>query len=331
MREIELMTAAVELFKTRYPNDPGHFNSVYALGQLYRTQGDMQAAIEYFRAASQVFQQSGLQAFSDLGASYAWAAFCEMQLGWVDDALRDYEKGIELLRQHAGDVSIYTRIHLGLYGQALHQAGKLEHAHQYFDLVLTPERVANPTAVEFDTAVYKALGLLQEGRSQQALAVLEPYGKRAIDFGTRFVPNGVQYFTVRARALALQGKIAAAKAELAHVAELPQFYGVPAQKSDCYLAAVIDVALADNDLPTARAALAQRGPLDAPREFDLDYLQLAMESARLKQRMGDLQGAVALTNTALAHLQEHAGKSNFGFMRQELQRVHAAARRGGGE
>lgn len=329
MREIELMSAAVALFKARYPNDPGHFNSVYALGQLYRTQGDMHAAVNYFQAASQVFQQSGLQAYSDLGASYAWAAFCEMQLGWVDDALRDYQKGIELLRQHVGDVSIYTRIHLGLYGQALHQAGKLEQAHEYFDLVLTPQKVANPTAVEFDTAVYKALGLLQEGRPKEALAVLDPYGERAIEFGTRFVPNGVQYFAVRARALALQGKVAAARAELKHVAELPQFYGVPAQKSDCYLAAVINVALADNDLPTARAALVQRGPLDPPREFDLDYLQLATDSAHLKRRMGDLQGALELTKAALAHLQEHAGKSNFAFVRQELQRAHDAAGRSG--
>jgi serine/threonine protein kinase/tetratricopeptide (TPR) repeat protein len=325
MHEIELMTGAVELYETRYPNDPGHFNSVFALGQLNRTQGDMRAAVKYFRAASEVFQQSGLQAYSDLGSSYAWAAFCEMQLGWVDDALRDYEKGIELLRQHAGDVSVYTRIHLGLYGQALHRAGKLKQAHEYFDLVLTPEHVAKPTAVEFDTAVYKALGLLEEGQIPQALAVLEPYNQLAIELGTRFVPNGVQYFAVRARALALQGKVAAAKAELTHVAELPQFYGIPAQKSDRYLAAVIDVALADNDLPTARAALAQRGSLDAPKEFDLDYLQLAMDSAHLKQRMGDLQGAIKVTDEALAHLQEHAGKSNFAFMRQGLQRAHDAA------
>jgi tetratricopeptide (TPR) repeat protein len=326
LHEIELMTAAVKLFETRYPNDPGHFNSVYALGQLYRTQGDMHAAVKYFQAASRVFERSGLQAYSDLGASYAWAGFCEMQLGWVDDALRDYAKGIELLRQHAGDVSVYTRIHLGLYGQALHQAGKLQQAHQYFDLVLTPENIANPTAVEFDTAVYKALGLLQEGQPRQALKVLDPFATRAVEFGTRFVPNGVQYFALRARALASQGKVAAARAELTHVAELPQFYGIPAQKSDCYLAAVIDVALAGNDLPTARAALAQRGPLDAPREFDLDYLQLATDSAHLKRRMGDLRGAVELTEAALAHLQEHAGNSNFAFMRQELQRAHDDAR-----
>jgi tetratricopeptide (TPR) repeat protein len=326
MREIELMKAAVELYKTRYPKDPGYFNSVFALGQLHRTQGDMPAAIKYFQAASEVFQESGLQAYSDLGSSYAWAAFCEMQLGWVDDALRDYEKGIKLLREHAGDVSVYTRIHLGLYGRALHQAGKIEQAHEYFDLVLTPDHVANPTAVEFDTAVYKAHGLLEEGRTAQALAVLEPYSQNWLELGKRFVPNGVQYFAVRARALALQGNVAAAKAELKHVAELPTFYGVPAQKSDCYLAALINVALADNDLSTARGALAQRGPLNVPDDFDFDYLQLALDSAHLKRRMGDLHGAVELTEAALGHLEQHAGKSNFTFIRRELERARNQAR-----
>lgn len=329
MREIQLMSAAVELFKARYPRDPGYFNSVFALGQLYRTQGDMHTAIKYFQAAIEVFQQSGLQAYSDLGASYSWAAFCEMQLGWVDDALRNYEKGIALLRQHAGDVSIYTRIHLGLYGQALHQAGKIEAAHEYFDMVLRPDRVANPTAVEFDTAVYKAHGLLEEGRPAQALAVLEPYSKQWLEFGKRFVPNGVQYFAVRARALASLGKIALAKAELKHVAELPPFYGVPPQKADSYIASVIDVALADNDLPTARGVLAQHGPIEVPKEFDLDYLQLALDGARLELRMGDVQGAIQLADQALAHLQEHGGESNFAFLRRELQRVRAAAGRGG--
>lgn len=329
MREIELMSAAVELYKTRYPNDPGHFNSVYALGQLYRTQGDMREAVKYFQAASQVFLESGLQASSDLGASYAWAAFCEMQLGWVDDALRDYARGIELMRRHVGDVSVYTRIHLGLYGQVLHHADRLEEAHQYFDLVLAPEYIANPTAVEFDTAVYKALGLLQEGQPRQALQVLDLFSERAIEFGTRFVPNGIQYYAVRARALALQGKVEAAKAELAHVAELPQFYGIPAEKSDSYLAAVIAVALADNDLPTASAALAQHGPLDVPKEFDLDYLQLATDSAHLKRRIGDPRGAIQLADAALAHLQEHAGNSHFAFVRRELQRARDEAVRAG--
>lgn len=327
-REIRLVSAAVELFKARYPNDPGHFNSVYALGQLNRTQGDMRRAVEYFKAASQVFQQSGLQAYSDLGASYAWAAFCEMQLGWVDDALRDYAKGVELLRQHAGDGSIYTRTHLGLYGQVLHQAGRIKEAHEFFDLVLTPEYVAKPTAVEFDTAVYKAHGLLREGQPARALAVLEPFTSRWLELGRRFVPNGVRYLDVRARALTSQGKIAEAKAELTHVAELPPFYDERPENSDCYLAAVIHVDLADNDLPAASAALDQHGPVQAPAEFNLDYLQLTIESARLKQRMDDIDGAIALADAGLAHLEQHAGKTNFAFMRQPLERVRSEARRG---
>lgn len=324
-REIRLVSAAVELFKTRYPNDPGHFNAVFALGQLLRTQGDMRGGVRHFQAAADVFQKANLQAYSDLGAAYAWAAFCEMQLGWVDDALRDYEKGIKLLRQHAGDGSLYTRIHLGLYGQALHQAGRFNEAHEYFDLVLSPEHVAKPTAVEFDTAVYKAHGLLLEGRSTQALAVLAPYAEHWLEFGKRFVPNGVQFSAVRARALASQGKVAEAKAELAHVAQLPMFYGTPAQNADSYLAAVIDVALADDDLPAARAALAQRGPLDVPEEFDMDYLQLAVDTARLKRRMGDIDGAIELADAALAHLKEHGGSSNFAFMRKALQKARTEA------
>jgi tetratricopeptide (TPR) repeat protein len=320
-----LVSAAADLFKARYPKDPGHFNAVYVLGQLRRTQGDMRAALAQFKAAKEVFQQSGLQAYSDLGASYAWAAFCEMQLGKVDDALSDYDKGIALLRQHAGDESLYTRIHLGLYGRALHQAGRIKQAHEFFDLVLTPAHVAKPTAVEFDTAVYKADGLLEEGYPAKALAVLDPYAGQWLEFGTRFVPNGVRYLAARARALTAQGKVAAARAELAHITELPPFYGTPAQKSDCYVAAVIHVALASNDLPTARAALAQQGAVEVPTEFNPDYLELAVESARLKQRIGDNDGAIALADAAMAHLQEHAGKTNFPFLRGAFQQVRREA------
>jgi tetratricopeptide (TPR) repeat protein len=330
-REIRLVSAAADLFKARYPNDPGHFNSVYALGQLYRTQGEMRRAMEYFKAASEVFAASGLQAYSDLGASYAWAAFCEMQLGRVDAALRDYEKGIALLRQHAGDVSVYTRFHLGLYGQVLYQAGQVEQATKYFDLVLTPEHVASPTAVEFDTAVYKAHALLNAGRANEALSVLEPFAQRWLELGSRFVPNGVWYLDVRARALALQGKIAEARAELARAAELPAYYGTPAQSTDRYVAAAIHVALADDDLPRARAALARRGALDVPAAFNLDYLQLAIDSARLKLRMGDAHGAIGLVEAALAHLREHAGETYFTYIRAPLEHLRREAAAAGSQ
>lgn len=325
-REIRLVTAATELYKARYPKDPGHFNAVFALGQLQRTQGDMRAAVEHFRAANRVFEQAGLQAYSDLGSSYAWAAFCEMQLGWVDDALRDYDRGVALLRQHVGDASIYTRIHLGLYGQALHQAGRIDQAHEYFDLVLTPEYLSKPTAVEFDTAVYKAEGLLQEGQPARALAVLAPFTSNWLEFGKRYVPNGIQYLAVRARALAQLGNTATAKAELAHAAELPPFYNHQPTESDRYIAAAIFVALAGNDLAAARAALGQRQSLQAPEEFDIEYVQLATDCARLQLRLKDVAGAVAQADAALAHLEAHAGNANFAFMREALTQVRAEAR-----
>jgi serine/threonine protein kinase/tetratricopeptide (TPR) repeat protein len=318
-REIALVSAAAELFKARYPNDPGHFNSMFALGQLQRTQGNMRRALEHFKAAIEVFQQSGLQAYSDLGASYSWAAFCEMQLGKVDDALRDYEQGVALMRQHAGDGSIYTRIHLGLYGEVLHHAGRIKQAHEFFDLVLQPEYIAKPSAVEFDTAVYKAEGLLHEGQPTQALAVLEPFVSQWLDLARRFVPNGVRYLGVRARALTALGQIAAARAELTNVNELPPFYGMPARASASHLATVIHVALAANDLAAARAALAEHGPVEPPAHFNREYLQLATESARLKQRMGDFEGARALARQAMAHLEEHAGTAHFEFVREALR------------
>ena len=325
-REIRLVTAAANLFKARYPNDPGHFNVVFALGQLKRTQGDMRGAVEQFQAASEVFQQSGLQAYSDLGASYCWAAFCEMQLGWVDQALRDYQRGVGLMRKHAGDESIYTRIHLGLYGQVLHQAGQLSRAHEYFDLVLTPEHVARPTAVEFDTAVYKAQGLLQEGKPADALDVLAPYTREWVELGKRFVPNGVQYLAVRARALTALGKLGEAKVELTHTQELPAYYGTPAQSSPRYVAAMIFVALADNDLTAARAALSTVAPLQAPPQFDADYVQLVIDSARLELRLRNVDAAILQADAALAHLDQHVGKACYSFLRQSLLEVKADAR-----
>lgn len=325
-REIELVSAAVRLFETRYPNNPGYFNAVYVLGHLKRTQGDMGGAVEHFREAGQVFEKTGSQDFTNLGASFAWAAFCEMQLGRVADALRDYDKGIALLRQHAGETSMFTRVHLGLYARALHQAGRTKEAREYFDVVLAPTYLAKPTSVEFDTAVYRASGLLQEGRPAEALAVLDPFVTTWLEFGKRFVPNGVQYLAVRARARANLGKIEAGRAELALVDELPPIYGKSPREADTYIAAAIDVSLAGDDLAAAQAALAQHGALTPPSDFDLDYVQLATEIARMKLRLKDATAATAVARAALAHLRSHAGEEGFPFLRDALLRVVEAAR-----
>jgi serine/threonine-protein kinase len=326
-QEIQLVTAAAKLFEARYPNDPGYFTTVYVLGHLQRTQGDMRGALEQFRAAGQVFEKTGSQDFTNLGASFAWAAHCEVQLGQVSEALRDYEKGLALLRQHAGESSMFTRVHLGIFAQALHYAGRIKEAHEQYDAVLKPEYLAKPTAVEFDTAVYKAESLLEEKRPRDVLKALEPFGASWPEFGKRFVPVGIRYLATRARALAQLGQSAAATDVLGHVDELPPFYGQAPRQFDPFIAAVVDVALANNDLDAARAVLAQRGAPKAPQDFDLEYVQLAREVARLKLRSNDAPGAVAEVDAALKHLRTYAGDTNFAEIRASLLSVRADALR----
>lgn len=324
-KEIQLVEAAAKLFETRFPNHPGYFNTVYVLGHLQRTQGDMRGALEHFRAAGQVFENTGSQDFTNLGASFAWAAHCEVQLGQVSEALRDYEKGLALLRQHAGEGSMFTRAHLGMFAQTLHYAGRIKEAHAQYDAVLTPEYLAKPTTVEFDTAVYKAESLLEENRPRDVLATLEPFNKSWPEFGKRFVPVGIRYLAMRARALAQLGQPRAATEELARVGELPPFYGQAPQQFEPFIAAAIDVALANDDLQAARAALAQRSSSAVPEEFDLEYVQLAREIARLQLRSNDAAAAIAGVDAALTHLRTHAGDKNFAEVRAALSRARAEA------
>jgi tetratricopeptide (TPR) repeat protein len=326
-KEIQLVDAAVKLFQARYPTDPGYFSTAYVLGHLKRTQGDMRGALDHFRAAGQVFEKTGSRDFTNLGASFAWAAHCEVQLGQVGAALRDYEKGIALLRQHAGETSMFTRTHLGLFAQTLHYAGRIQDAHEQYDAVLTPEYLAKPTAVEFDTAVYKAESLLAENRARDVLRTLDPFATTWPEFGKRFVPVGVRYLGLRARALARIGQLPAAKETLSHVGELPPFYGRAPRQFDAFISAAIDVALAGEDLEGARAVLAQRENSGPPQQFDLEFVQLALEVARLQLRSNDAAGAIAEIDAALKHLQTYAGEAGFAELRAALMSVRADASR----
>jgi eukaryotic-like serine/threonine-protein kinase len=87
------------------------------------------------------------------------------------------------------------------------------------------------------------------------------------------------------------------------------------------------VALAGNDLEAARAALAQRQSSSPPGEFNLEYVQLAREVARLKLRSNDAAGAVAEADAALKHLRSHAGDTNFAGVRAALMSVRADSTR----
>ncbi len=321
--EIRIMRDGVALFEARYPAEPAYFSAVYSLGHLLRTQGDMQAALTRFREATEVFERANSRDFTNLGASYAWAAFCEMQLGRIDEALRDYEKGIALLRQHAGDASIYTRIHLGLYADALQQSGQLAKAKVYFDEVLTPEAIAKPSSVEFDTAVYRANGLLQEGRPREALAALDLFKDSWLEFGKRFVLNGVQWLTARARAHAELGRFDAARQDLALVGELPAFYGVQAANLSDFLSGAIDVALKVGDLSMAKELLSRRESSTAPAGFDVSFVELSTSAAWLHLRLNDSRAALAEADAALAHLDQHVG-NGYPFARASVLHVRGA-------
>lgn len=226
---------------------------------------------------------------------------------------------------------MFTRVHLGMFAQTLHYAGRIEEAHRQYDAVLTSEYLARPTAVEFDTAVYKAESLLEENRPRDALTTLEPFNANWQEFGKRFVPVGIRYLAMRARALAQIGQVQAATAELARVGELPPFYGEPPERSDPFIAAAIDVALANDDLDTARAALARRHSPVPPEAFNLEYVQLARDVARMKLRSNDAAGAVAEADAALKHLNAHAGEQSFAELRAALLRVRADAGRAGNQ
>lgn len=324
-REIELVRSAVDLFARRYPTQPAYFAAVYTLGHLQRTQGDMRGAVERFREAARIFDRTGSRDFTNLGASYAWGAFCQMQLGRVDEALADYEKGIALLRRHAGENSIFTRVQIGLYAEALQQSGQLARANELFDAVLTPTMLAKPTPAEFDTAVYRASGQLAEGRPREALATLNLFERDWLEFGKRFVPNGLQWLATRARAHALLGQIDAARQDLARVAQLPPFYGSEAQHSYPYIAAAIDVALAANDIAAAEQALTLQTATQPPVEFDVSYLDFVASVAGLDLRRGDPATALAQADAGLDHLNRHAGSQHFPFPRAALLHVRGAA------
>jgi serine/threonine protein kinase len=325
-REIALVTAGVELFRTRYPTHPGYFQAVYSLGQLQRIQGDLQGALLQLKEATRVFVQSGSKDFTNQASSYAWAAFCESQLGRMPEALRDYQIALPLLRQHAGANSILTRGQLGLYAHALHQSGRVNEAQALFDEALTPQTLATPTSAEFDNVGYRGLAYLAEGRAREALTTADHFAGNWLEFGKRFLPSGVQWLVVRARAQARLGQTDAARRTLAGIADLPAFNGLRPEKSDEYSAAAIDVALLANDLAAAQAALAYHGLSDTPTAFDLGFLQFSIARAALELRLGNAQSAQSVADTALAHLHQYTGKDGFPFLQADLLRIRDTAR-----
>ncbi|MBC7983196.1 MAG: hypothetical protein H7Y02_05005, partial [Candidatus Obscuribacterales bacterium] len=207
----------------------------------------------------------------------------------------------------------------------LHQSGYTEQARALFDEVLTRETLAKPSGAEFDNTLYRASALLAEGRAKQALTILEPFADSWRDFGKRFVPNGVKWLIVQARAQAQLGQLDAARRSLARVLELPTFNGSPPGDWDEHWAALIDVAVQAGDLASAQMAVAERGKTQLPASLDLSYLKFTAAHSGLKLRMNEGDAALALADGALTHLQTHTKDRDFPYLRAELLRARGAA------
>jgi hypothetical protein len=147
-----------------------------------------------------------------------------------------------------------------------------------------------------------------------------------LEFGKRFLPSGVQWLVVRARAQAQLGQVDSARQTLARIAELPAFKGLRPEKSDEYSAAAMDIALQANDLAAAQAAFVNHGSSELPTTFDLGFLQFSMARAALELRMDNAQAAQATAETALAHLHQRAGQNEFPYWQADLRRIRDAAR-----
>lgn len=324
-REIALVREAVELFRVRYPTNPGYFNAINTLAHLNRTDMRFKEAAAMFRAAGEAFERSGSRDYTNYAASFGWAAFCELRIGRIGDALRNYEHGIPLLAQQIGSESIMVRMQSGLYAQALHQAGKTSESAAEFAKLLTPAALARADISTFDTSIYRADGLLDEGRAAEALRLLDLHGAHWVEFGRRFVPNGAQWLMLRARAQALLGRHAEARATLAEVSKLGLFYGLDPADADEYLAATIFVALRAGDLPAAQAARTRRGPLKLPTEFDPGFMEFAVAAGWLALRENDVKEALRLADLAGANLEAHTTPNSFPFLTADVQQLRSAA------
>ncbi len=316
-REIALVKQGATIYERRYPRDPGYFNALWVLGNLYRTQQDPAQAIPFFQRAVAEFKRTGSRDFTNYGASHGFLALCEFQLGRVPSALAHYAQGLALLDQHAGAAALVTRFHRGIYAFMLHQAGQPEMSHRLFQEVRTTRPPAGATIVDFDDAVYEASGLLDEGRAPQAQHLLAEFSGDWVKFGKAYRINGERWLTGLAMALAMQGKFAQARATLGRLPELQ------AQNRQSNNSASVDfvvdaarVELAAGDIDAAAQWLRTTtdSAAEPPSYFSTGYIRLANTAAAISLRRGDAREALLYSDNALTHLRQHSAPGSFPYL-----------------
>ena len=332
-RELALVRSALALFESRYPNDPGRFAATVVLAQVHRAQGYWTPAEKYFREAIALFPQVGSKDYVNFAAAHAWAAFCASRDGRIEHALRDFDVGIRLLDEHSGANALLTRFHRGLYAQTLHVAGRRDESHRIFDeLERTADR-AKPNAVDFDNAIYHADAWVSEGRPQKAIPLLESYADRHVELGKRFIPSGVRWATLLAKAHAMLGHANKAQTALKRVDDLPNQYSIPPQQLVDYKSDISWILLADRRFAEANAVLkfGEDHPNGNTESFNLAYVRLNIRAAEIAYRSGDHAFALTRADLALKHLSERADPRMLPYLQAAALKARGDALLGTGD
>ena len=327
-REIALVKKGAALYEQRYPHDPGYFNALWVLGNLYRTQQDPAQAVGYFQRAIAEFRRTGSRDYTNFGASHGFLALCEFQLGRVPPALAHYAQGLALLDQHAGPNALVTRFHRGIYASMLHQAGHPDEAHRLFAELRANRPPAGPTIVDFDDAVYEASGWLDEGRAHPAQQLLAEFADNWVKFGKAYRVNGERWLSNLALAQALQGQIGEARITLGRLPELQaQNRQTNEPASIDFLVDAAQVEIAAGDLDAAANWLQSGGEsADAPPPyFSTGYVRLANTAAAISLRRGNARQALQYSANALQHLQEKSARGGFPYLQAQTLKAQGDA------
>jgi len=327
-REIQLVSQGVKLFEQRYATHPAYFQSLYYLGNLYRTQQHPVEAEANFRRAIAIFDGTGSQDFTNLGASYAFAGECNFARGHIKAALADFARGMEILERHAGASALVVRFQRAQYIQVLGQAGRPAEAQQVMDALAKSLPAGMPPSIaDFDASIYQALMRVEGGNGRDAQQLLLPYEKNWLEFGRRFVPNGGKWVVFLAHAQALEGQGTRAHGTLQRIGELPPFYGVQSVDTPEYAgeAALIDMLSGDSAGAVAKLEKARDKLAGNPTEFDWTFARLQAIAAHVTLADGDPKAALEHADRSLEHLRTRADAGGFPYLEIRAQLARGEA------
>jgi len=233
-REVKLLEESLQIFRSRFPDHPGHATAAFALANTYRVRGHWQSSTPLFAEAVEVFDKTASKDVMLVAQAHFWRGYGESQMGRPGQALRHIERGIALAEQHAGAKSPAVIFLRSLYGRTLHRAGRRTEAHAEFSRLRGPAALRKQSPNDFNLALYQGEAHLAEGDPARAIAVLSEYENSLATHGNRFFPNAVSWVTTLALAHAARGDFAASDRIMTRMKDVTALYSLDAPYLDAY-------------------------------------------------------------------------------------------------